>query len=109
MPEQDLPWLESWARAVVDASTTDQSERLQAEGNAQTHTQSPGNHNDALVPLDDGVERGQDVLFRSVQDRRRAMKEAVRGRYAFSATARLWAEEMTRETRPRPHRDQENG
>ncbi|CAM9108296.1 unnamed protein product, partial [Scytosiphon promiscuus] len=101
MPEKDKPWLESWARAVVHASKMDQSERLKAQADARRQSERPGDHDGDLLPRDIGVEGVQRGLVGGVQDRRRAMKEAVRERYALGATARLWAEEMTREKRAR--------
>lgn len=73
MAEQDMLWLESWAKAVVHASKTDQSERD--------------------VSRDGGNFEGGDH-HGGVHARRRAMKAAVRQRYAFSTTAILWAEEL---------------
>lgn len=108
MPEQDIPWLESWARAVVHASTTDHSERLQAQRDSRTQNRNPGHYDDTLLPRGASVEGEQHDPLVSVQDRRMAMKEAVRGRYAFSATAKLWAEEITREKRPRSDRGQDD-
>lgn len=91
LPEHDMAWLESWAKAVVHASTTDQKERLHAR------TASPG-----ATKSSDGDDASQgregfqgSISERGIRARRRAMKVAVRERYAFSATARLWAEEMT--------------
>eukprot|EP00903_Cladosiphon_okamuranus_P006818 g6643.t4 len=86
MAEQDIAWLESWAKAVVHASTTDRSER-----NAQR---------DAAIYVGDGDVARDGVYFEGgdhhegIQARRRAMKAAVRKRYAFSTMASLWAEEM---------------
>eukprot|EP00752_Nemacystus_decipiens_P012726 g11275.t1 len=78
MPEQDVAWLEGWAKAVVHASTTDRSER-----DAQRATYV----GDGDIATDGDRHDG-------VQARRRAMKAAVRKRYAFSTTASLWAEKL---------------
>lgn len=82
MPEQDMAWLEIWAKAVVHASTSDQSERDAEED-------SPIYSGSADVSQDGRKVEG-------IQARRKAMKADVRKRYAFSTTATLWAEEVTR-------------
>lgn len=90
LPEQDMAWLESWAEAVVRASKTDQWERLNAQSNGRSAKSYDGEdvHRDS-----ESFEVGSP--YRSVQERRRAMKTAVRLRYAYNTTAQLWAEEMT--------------
>lgn len=77
-----MAWLEIWAKAVVHASTSDQSER-DAEEDAPIYSGSA-----------DVSQDGRKV--EGIQARRKAMKADVRKRYAFSTTATLWAEEVTR-------------
>lgn len=122
-----MPWLESWARAVVHASKTDTSERIRQRGapksgarseipgtvagerGARTRTQGATAHDDdrehdASQGGEKVVDRGRRSRFGSVQDRREDMKATVREGYAFSSTATLWAREMTGESadkRPR--------
>ena len=85
-----MAWLESWAKAVVQASKTDQSERLDT---AQSGSKRYGG-------VDDDASGGGDILEGGgidsipIQARRRAMKATVIDRYAFSTTAQLWAEEI---------------
>lgn len=90
LPEQDMAWLKSWANAVVHASKTDHSERLDARAVSPRATKAHDG--------DDAPQGGEgfegESLERGIQARRRAMKVAVREQYAFSATAQLWAEEM---------------
>lgn len=91
MPEQDIAWLESWAKAVVHASTTDQRER-DAQRAAAFYV------GDGDVARDSVYYEGGD-RHEGIQARRKAMKAAVRKRYAFSTTASLWAEKMTQGSR----------
>jgi len=89
-----MDWLESWAKAVVRASKTDQSERLDAA--AQRERKHHGGA-DEDASRGHGITEGRSIDTDSsttVQARRRAMKAAVRERYAFSTAAQLWAEEL---------------
>eukprot|EP00903_Cladosiphon_okamuranus_P011215 g10582.t1 len=91
MPEQDMAWLESWAKAVVHASTTERSER-------DGQRDAPFHVGDGDAALDGTHFEGGD-RHEGIQARRRAMKAAVRKRFALSTTASLWAEEMSRASR----------
>ncbi|CAN0220408.1 unnamed protein product, partial [Ectocarpus sp. 12 AP-2014] len=51
LPEHDMPWLESWARAVVYASKTDTSERIRQRRAPKADTRSE-------IPETDASERG---------------------------------------------------
>lgn len=87
-----MDWLESWAKAVVYASKTDQAERLDSNPRiTQWNAQSDHIGDDGSLY---GAALGKGNLERSVQARRRAMKATVRNQYAFSTMAKLWAEEM---------------
>lgn len=88
LPEQDMTWLKSWAEAVVHASKTDQSERLDSPSATRSYA------GDDTLRGSEGFEG--ESLERGIQARRAAMKVTVREGYAFSTTAQLWAEEMTR-------------
>ena len=97
--EEDVEWLESWAKAVVHASKTDQAERFDTKAKSTQRDTQRGTrkgsrdddfwHDDAALLSEGNFERV------SVQGRRRAMKAAVRRQYAFSTTAQLWVEEIT--------------
>lgn len=91
-PEQDMSWLESWGRAVVYASKSDESERL----DAARDDQRDGKYSVGYGALtdDSGVQQGR--LDGTVQARRRAMKATVRERYSYRMVAQLWAKEMLR-------------
>lgn len=75
-----MVWLESWAKAVVQASKTDQAERGDGDASRDDKRFKGGNR------------------YNGIQERRRAMKASVRQRYAISTMATLWAEEITTQT-----------
>lgn len=101
--EQDRTWLETWAKAVVHASKTDQAERLDAnpkstrrDNRTRSATRRSSYDGGEDGVRHDGAAPGEaNFDEESVQARRRAMKSAVRKRYAFSTTAQLWAGEIT--------------
>lgn len=112
LAEHDLPWLESWALAVVRASKRDSSERAERQNKyffqreqprpaldevnfAHAGTQATGFLQDKNPFGSTGQPGGQgNRVDGSVQALRMAMKSAVREKYAFSKTAKLWAMEI---------------
>lgn len=66
-----MEWLTGWAESVVNASKADTVERAATTGSFKNAGGGGG-----------------------VQARRRAMKAAIREKYAFSGTAKLWATEI---------------
>lgn len=67
-----MDWLTGWANSVVQASNTDSAERAAAAAEGTAEAREGG----------------------TVQARRRAMKAAIREKYAFSGTAKQWAREI---------------
>lgn len=87
-----MAWLKSWGRAVVHASKSDQSERLDATRDARMDGNFSVDHGASTD--DSGVQQGR--LRETVQARRRAMKAAVRERYSYRMVAQMWAKEVLR-------------
>lgn len=82
-----MAWLESWAKAAVQASEADQLER-DAQREVSIYV------GDGDFTRGDGKFEGGG-RHENFQARRRAMKAAVRNRYAVSTMATLWADEIT--------------
>lgn len=103
-----MPWLETWAVAVVEASKADSSERLKTVETATTTNRPPLSPLGGAAAVAASAARTTTAagdqqpitapaeLIGRVAALRQSMKKAVRKKYAFSTSAKLWSEEFER-------------